>query len=113
MSALDFERTADYLRWVAPSLIVLIGYPVMIILACWMSAAITRRFLTRRYAIQDRGELQATIHDLRNVIAENNRVIELRRQEIGDLKTRIRENHALVSRLSMNYGIVDTQEVAR
>jgi hypothetical protein len=107
---LGFERTADYLRWVAPSLVVLIGYPLMIVLACWLTAVITRRFLVKRYEIQDRGELQAVIHDLRAQAAELRRAVDVREQEVGDLKARIRENQALASRLALNFGIVDVKE---
>lgn len=110
MNPLEIERAVDYLRWVAPSLVVLVGYPVMLIFACWLAAVITRRFLTKRYEIQDRAELQATIHDLRATIVQRERAIALEQQTVGDLKARIRENNALVSRLAMNYGIVDTQE---
>jgi len=104
------ERTADYLRWVAPSLVVLIGYPIALILACWLTAVIVRRFLTRRYEVQDRQELQATIHDLNAVIAEKNRAVEIRITQGNALRARIRENHALVSKLAQNYAIVDARE---
>lgn len=109
---IEIERAADYLRWVAPSLVVLIGYPIMLILACWLTAVITRRFLTRRYEIQDRPALQAIIHEKKADIVARDYAIKMRNQEIGDLKARIRENQALVSQLAMNYNIIDTKERA-
>lgn len=107
---IEIERLADYLRWVAPSLVVLIGYPIMLILACWLTAAITRRFLTKRYEIQDRETLKAQIRELEAQIQSGHNQAEVQQQLIRDLQARIRENQALVSRLAMNYNIIDTGE---
>lgn len=107
---IDIERTADYLRWVAPSIVVLVGYPIMLILACWLTAVITRRFLTKRYEIQDRPALQAIIHEYKADIVARDYALGNRDREIGNLKARIRENQALVSQLAMNYNIINTEE---
>ena len=107
---LAVERAADYLRWIAPSIVVLVGYPVTVIMACWLTAAVTQRFLTRRHEIQNRAELQATIKGLEKTVRSRERVIVSREHEIGELKARIRENHALVSQLAMNYGVINTEE---
>lgn len=107
---IELERIADYLRWVAPSFAVLVGYPIMLILACWLTAALTRRFLTKRYDVQDRETLKAEIRELEAQIRSGRGQVEVQQQEIGRLTARLRENQALVSRLAMNYNIIDTEE---
>ena len=103
------ERVADYLRWVAPSLVVLVGYPLVLILACYLTACATRRWLLWRHEIQTRPQLLEEITHWKGVAEAAQRAAEIQKQAADDLRARIRENRALASQLAINYEVVRTE----
>lgn len=94
------------IRFNWPGLVFTVTQACVVSAAIWLSSTVTRRVLTRRYAVQDRAELAGTIREKQATINRQLETIHERDSEIGVLRSVIETHRNLAYEIIQDSAVV-------